>query len=654
MSRVFKKLFELLKTPLGTIAVAAILAFTPLSFVSFFLVLLVTARFIPFRAGIITCLAFSFCITICVFGCFAALAWATGLALNSTLILFLLLLPLAVIAFINKNKPGTNPGFGTDHDELLAAGLALLTMVFITLPLLQAPSGATLLRVVSAGGDNSSHLTMVKVSDLNHGLAYGLNNRVNPMPGAVSYPHTWHFSVTFFSWLLKSLPFGNSDSPTRTLVIFYGSALFWFGLLVFLITRCALRLSRLIVVKKSSIATTVAVLVCAGITAHWLLQLFTNGFQSQIASLVMIMAEVYLLAEAYNQPANKRYVMLLLAGVLAVGSTFMWVFLMPVALGILGLCVLQTAIVNKKLPLAVTLGFVVIGLFMIFQPLLILLFPVGFEGGESMILQRGFINPTSIEALVVITALSAVASMLHGRNQPQRVLFTGVCVALGFSVALMLYQLYAIGELRYFYFKSTYTAIVLGGALLGATAYYFSYKILGNITKYRSIILTIVLVTGALVVWQIKDPTALKYIDGSLNGMSTQTAHAVLLQTARGPKVSANTTFLGNCNRGDDIRASLFTAALTKTMVYQNLPFDQSKHDQNLAFQTAANSLKTSQTPITIVSNDQQITAALKAYLGAEAQNPKLEIIELDQTPETEPISQCPDRIRDIQKFPVQ
>jgi hypothetical protein len=530
------------------------------------------------------------------------------------------------------------------------------SIIFIALPVLKSPSSGTLLRVISAGGDNSAHITMVKASDLNQGLAYGLDNRVNQVPGAVSYPHTWHFSVAFYKWLLQALPFGAFDSTKTLLIIFYGSALLWFGLLVFFMTQCALRVGMFITKKYSGAATTVTVLVCAGVAIHWLLQLFTNGFQSQTASLLMFIAEVYLLVEAYNKKSDERYSLLLLAAILAVGSGIMWTLFMPIAFAIVGTCALQTAIANKKLPpLHVTLSFVGIGLFALFQPLLILAFPVGYEDGESLILQRGFINPTSIEALVIIAAIAAVAAILHGKNKPQRVLFGSLVLALGFSAAIMVYQLHEIGELRYFYYKSTYAAIVLAGATLGAAAYYLTSKVLGSATKRASTLIAgIVLTAGALVVWQIKDPQATQYVDGSLGGMNTRTASAILQQTGRGTAVSANTTFMGNCNRGDDIRANLFVAALSKDMVYKPNSFDQGHHDETAIFKAINLQLRTSQDTISIVSNDQAITAALKSYLGSNANNPKLEIIDLDPDVQTETISQCPDRIRDIQKYPVQ
>jgi hypothetical protein len=652
----FKKLLLLLKTPLGITVAAAILAFTPLALLSYLLVLFVAASFVPFKAGVITRLAVAFCLMTCMFGFIGAAAWVAGLALTVQVVLVLLILPLALIALIRKNKPIQNSTFGTNHHELLAAGLALAAIFFITLPILRSPNGGTLLRVISAGGDNSAHITMVKASDLNQGLAYGANNRVNQVPGAVSYPHTWHFSVAFFKWLLQALPLSGFDSTKTLLVIFYGSALLWFGLLVFLMTQCALRVGMFISRKYSVIATSVAILACAGVTIHWLLQLFTNGFQSQTASLLMLMAEVYLLAEAYNRPSSKRYNLLLLAAILAVGSTIMWTLLMPVAAAIVGVCVLQTALANKKLPqLQTILGFVGVSLFALFQPALIFAFPVGYEDGESLILQRGFINPTSIEALIIIAAICAIAALLHGRDKPQRVLFGSLGLALAFSTAIMTYQLYEIGELRYFYYKSTYAAIVLAGALLGATAYYFAYKLLGTTTKRTArLIASIVLATGVLVVWQVKDSQATQYLDGTLGGMNTRTASAILQQTARGTAVSSNTTFMGNCNRGDDIRANLFVAALSKDMVYKPNSFDQGHHDEAAIFKAIDLQLQTGQNTISIVSNDQAITAALKDYLGAHAVSPKLEIIDLDPDTQTETISQCPDRIRDIQKYPVQ
>ncbi|HEU5187419.1 MAG TPA: hypothetical protein VFT87_02860, partial [Candidatus Saccharimonadales bacterium] len=240
----------------------------------------------------------------------------------------------------------------------------------------------------------------------------------------------------------------------------------------------------------------------------------------------------------------------------------------------------------------------------------------------------------------------------HKSNKTLRVTGLIAAGALLFSFGLMVYQLSTLNELRYFYHKSTYTFIVIGGALLAAGAYHFAQTMFKGKNKTAVTILLVAL--SGLVICQVKDPVWQAYFDNSLGGLSAPTAAAILQQTSKGPIVSANTTFLGACNRGDDIRANLFVTALTKTMVYISSSFDPGGHNQKFVFEAIAVHLRGTDAPITIISSDLVVSAHLRAHLGELVNHKNFTLIDLDNTPETEPITQCPDRIRDIEKFPIQ
>lgn len=639
-----------LRTSTGLLALGAILALTPLRVLSFLIIMVVAARLLPFKSGIITRLAISYSLLVSIIGLIAVAAWFVNLPLNATVILILILALLYIALAINK-KWGQEEqrSLRTDTHELAASALAFATMIFIAMPVLQNPNASQLLRAISAGGDNSAHMNMIKTDDLNQGIAYGRDNRVNTPDGALTYPQTWHFNVAFTKWMSDPL-LNYSERVGMQLGLFYATAVLWFGLLVFFMARLGLRLAELTIGNKGLAGIIGVLAVCGGIAIHWLLQLFTYGFQTQTATLALVVAEMLILVQAFTLAPAKRYPLLLLATILAVGCNFVWVFVMPVTFGAIGLGLLLTIISTKKLPpLYFIVGFAGLTGLALVQPLLFVIFPVAYE--FPMILQRGLINPTSMLALLTIMTIVIGYLVVRSKNTPLRITTIVAGGALAFSIGLMFYHLHTIHELRYFYYKSTYTFIVLGGPLLGvilADLIHQTFIKTPNLGRRVLLLLISISITATgLVWWQIKDPAAIQYTNGTLGGMSPQVAEAIINQVAKGSSISKGTTFIGSCNRGDDIRANQFITSLTPIAFKKGTSFDTGDLDERVVFNAIKTAAGAPPHPITIISSDQVVTSRLRAHLAGNVSN--VTIIELDATPETEPITQCPDRIRNIQ-----
>lgn len=650
------KIGSFLRTTRGLLVVAAILALTPIQAISFFVLLVVAIRLLPLRSmGVITRLLLSFSLSMCVVTFIAVGAWLLHVPITAPEILLLLTGMLAIMLLVQQRRGivASNASWHTNRYELTALAVAVAAMFFVTIPVQQHINAAQLLRVISAGGDNSAHLDMVKASDLNQGIAYGMHNRVNPPGNAVNYPQGWHFNVAFYKWMSEPI-IHYQNHPGKILLLFYSVAVAWFGLLVFFVTRLATRLVEFLPGKKHPLALigVAAVAACAAI--HWLLQLYTHGFEAQTASLTLLAIEALLIAEAYTKPLRKRYPLLLLAAIVAVGCNFIWVFIMPITCGAAAYCIIATAIALRKLPpIPIICTLLLLAALAVLQPLFYLIYPVTFD--TPIILQRGDINATSMLALLTIFAVILSYLLIRWKQRPLRPVAAIATVALIFSLGLMAYQLHEIGELRYFYYKSTYTFIVLAMPLIGVVVYDMLRLIVAT-AKPKKIALgllgALAIAIAVLVGWQLKDPMTQAYVDGSLGGMSGQEALAVIDQAAKGPSTAADTVFIGSCNRGDDIRASLFIASITFDPIRRNTSFMPGELDERKVFKTIADAIHEPGRHVTVVSDDQVVTTQLQAYLGADAHNMK--VVNLDQTPATEPVSQCPDRTRDILKFPIQ
>jgi len=651
----FSNALHFLKTTEGQLSAATVFVLTPLQIVSFALLLIVATRLLPLgKLGIITRILLSLGLSLCMVTFIAIGAWTVGVPLSAQLILLLL---IALLGLLNgqqkrKNIPELR-SWRADRYEIVSAVIALISLTLIITPVLQATNAATLLRVISAGGDNSSHLDIIKTSDLNQGVAYGKNNRVNAPGGAINYPQGWHFNVAFYKWMSDPL-LHYQNRPGKILLLFYTASLIWFGLLVFFITRLALRLGQLAVPKPHVVGLIAAAAVVGGATIHWLLQLFTHGFEAQTAALTLLVMAAFAVAEAFALPAAKRYPWLIVAAILAVGSNFIWVFIMPITCGGVAAGVLATTIGLKKLPSwPVIATFVLLAGIALLQPLFYLIYPVQFE--FPIILQRGDIDPTSMIALLTIFGLGLIYTIARWRVRALRAVMFIAGVGIIFSFGLMLYQLHELQELRYFYYKSTYTFIVIGVAIAGAITLDIVSQFLTPARLKRAALITLctlTVITSCLVWWQIKGPKTDAYTNGSLGGMSGPQALALINQVTKGPAVAADTIFIGSCNRGDDIRANLFIAALTFDPIRHGHSFNPGAHDQNVVFASIKQAMTEPTRNIHVISGDQVVLSHLRTYLG-DVEYAKLTIVNLDTTPETEPIKQCPDRTRDIGKFPI-
>jgi hypothetical protein len=94
----------------------------------------------------------------------------------------------------------------------------------------------------------------------------------------------------------------------------------------------------------------------------------------------------------------------------------------------------------------------------------------------------------------------------------------------------------------------------------------------------------------------------------------------------------------------------LHALALSDPQPHKRISFDPGKHEEKQVFASIALAAQLSDRPLVVFSNDQVLSGKLTTYLGDL--NHKVTIIKMDGTPETEPIQQCPDRIRDLEQFP--
>jgi hypothetical protein len=650
----------LLVTSPVLLVLAELLAFTRVRILSLGLILFVIMRLLPYGSGFFTKLVVSFGTAVGLVTGIATVAWAVHVPLSSGSILSVLFVLVATTYFVMKKRGiATNHPLKTNAHDIASAIVAAAAVILVMWPVLQESSGARLAMVITGGGDNTSHLEMVKINDLNHGLPYGTHNRVNNKYLYASYPQGWHFNVVFLKWLTE--PFIHYQNvPRNFLLLFYVVASIWLGMLMFLMARVSLMIAERLAKARHALASIAVVAVCTAVGLHWILGLFTHGFQAQIASFVVFLLEVFFLIEAFERPAAKRYPALLWAMAAATCINFMWVFIVPVTFGLLGIAALVTIFQNKRLPpWYVWLGVVVLGAFASVQPLLYKLYPLHMD--IPLVMQRGDVQQTSMYSLLFMAAIIGGYAAIRWGNRALRVVLGAATIALAYCLYLFFDQLNAVHELRYFYFKATYLFIMLGALILGAVAYEIMARVLreaprakGHLARVSAVAL-VVLALGAMVTYQVRSPYTDQYAQSTLTGIEVGTAWPLINAVSASPENGYYTVFLGACDRGSDIRASQLTEALAYTNM-NSLPtlpsFNPGTPEESDQFKAIKEAILANSHTITIVSSDQVVENHLRAYLGDQAS--KAIIVSLDTTPETEPISQCPNRTRDLTQFPIQ
>lgn len=634
---------------------SAFLAFSPLRIVSLFAVIYVASRLLHRVPGLISRLILSFLILVCVNASVAAVAWTFGWPLASGIMLAgysLCLLAISIFSTVPTLVPTKKEAF--DRGDLWSLGLAVLVMGVLIVPVMHTFRPEGLLPIIANGGDNSAHIEMVKFNDLNHGFSLGLNNRINPARNQISYPQGWHFNQAFLKWTVETaVPFHNS--PSRLVIFYYITTALWFCAFIFLLLRTVYAITEKLRPQQSELAKLAPLFVVATATAGWLLPLLLNGFQSEIGAFCLILGELYFLLVAFDKKPSTRYGYLMLAALMVAGINYFWVFLTPVAAIPVAVCLVYTAWVNRRLP-PLHIWFVAffVGLSALFQIYIQLTYtsPVN----NPSINARGFIQPTAMYVLLALFLMASVYVYIRSANIRLRLAYLFSVIALLFSLGLMRYQLQTIHELRYYYFKSTYTFIMLVVIILAVA----SYELLGNALRIKppykkipvlghKLLLSLAFVLFAsLGFWSLKSVSFDKLTRGGLLGFSHSQAaklsEALNVNTTEGYHIIP----IGSCNRGDDIRVLLFSHALAyapQSSVGTVASVELEPISRTGLFTAINRFLDVSREPITVLSSDQQIGNQLMDALGDNRQYVKL--VNLDGSPETEPFTQCPERIHD-------
>lgn len=630
-----------------------VLGFTSFAFISLIIILYIISRLLPLPTfGYLGRLPVAYTLIVCGISFIGVFGWLSGVPLSLSLIIAI----LAIVSFIlvlltsykNPHQLTSKLKICTFYDAI-AIGVGILTLILVFIPVMPKPNAALLAPVIIAGGDNSAHLEMIKTNDFNKGYSIGIDNRFDMASNLYSYPQGWHLNAAVTKWLID--PFTNiNDSPGKILLFFHLFSGAWLGLLTLLIARISLHLIDLI--KKSrqqkwlSLGSMGLLLAAVG---GWVIPIFASGFQPQISSLVLFLSSLLFIIEAIRRGAIHRYPILLIALFIVASISLFWIFVFPVAIICAGFFIMHTIYQNRKWPpLYFILGTITIILSACFQLYTQICYPESGGGFDAY----GYM-PYSIEVypLLVLTLIVGLIIYIKKSSPELRTIFKVTVISLIFTVVILLIQLGSYGEARYYYYKSIPTVIVLLTIIFTVLSYSFLvYISKGSLRTlvHKALFVIIVIVMLFSMFMAFRSPEFDAYFNKTAAGISHEQAEHIVSLIGSNPINGYRIAPIGSCDRGDDIRASLLSRALTYTpTAYINkepgVVLTLTASTKEVVYEQIDYFLTTYQKPLYVISRNQSLNQDLISYVGENAKY--LDIIDVDPDPPATVLANCPDRL---------
>jgi hypothetical protein len=467
---------------------------------------------------------------------------------NFSLVYLILSLIVAVYAFNNDVKLSEIRFTIRDclHGVLLAS-----VFVFLTIPLLGASDSKTLEFLHLGGEDNSSQFQMYHYVVKEHAFAYD-NDPSNSgiRQTLTSYPQGSHAALS-----LLTTPFINDVNNTAELLKKYAFGFsFFYSVFIYLIFAvCLLPLRKIknkTVLLLSETAVGSGVLIFGGLGIF--LDLFIYGFFGHIMAYLGLMVILFWISIALNE--NKRAVtfqfetlVFALLGFFLVYSS--WYILAPVAI----IPIVLYVIIHRKLMVEkyrLGLGLIMIPVMLCAYLTYIYLFT---STSTGHILTPGGVVKLEPWWLLFALPAAAVGIVAYRKKQWFNLsLSVAVVAAAAFSLLIGIYHYKKLGHLDYYFYKTTYTVLLLVIILFTANLVSASLSILEKIKRVDLGVIvgviTVCLFTGGLLV-HISSTTKSYYEQKyTLTQESNGRILDLLLDNPTKASSYQDTFFIGSCD----------------------------------------------------------------------------------------------------------
>lgn len=581
------------------------------------------------------------------------LAWTVNIPLGYQKVLLIYsLLAIGLVLFRAKRPQVKMPQVWINHDEIFALIVGLAIFCLATLPVLGNHKIVNVTRVIESGGDNNSHIELIQNIDKHAGYVQEtyLSREQAIEAKQVPYPQGWHLNLN----LIKSSLEGAFGSFTLDTFLYYyhlatavGLSLlaYFFVMVALSLHHGSKRLSKL--AAYSSVG-----LVTGLIFLGPLFGLFVIGFQTHIAALALLLAELFLLLNlrGVKESADRRYI-LLLAVILAAAMPYFYLPLWPIALGaiavfmieVLGFSSLSTVARQWK-QLAIVLALSLLGLGQIIMQLPYL------GGGSSALNETGFILEPNNLLLGILLAGSLIYVIYQYGNERLRLVGQISGLTAIFILLVLLYQIATAGEPRYYYYKATYTFILLTAILLSVGLSQALDSVVKTLAKSRLMFLTLTIAfifISLSLAWLESSKYFRNYWQRDAYGMSEELADAVITIVKQERQNAHRTIAIGSCNREQDIKAMRLARALSANghTAQQRVIVAQAVSPKAINTFFFIKKYLAEEGNLAVISTDRGLQNRLTEYIGPE-NSLKIRFVDLDYSRQEKKNTSCPNLLR--------
>lgn len=338
-------IYKNIKNPFLLYTILIVLAFLPpISAVAILVSVYLTAKYLPLGRGqsLFYRMILSFILIACLWQTIAMIFWVAQTPLTVPVIIVAQVL---IIIFLSRNqgkfKTNLKNTSLVDRADLIAlAGVAVSLLCLSAVILKAGPSFSTLLRFNTTSSDDINHLGLVLSDYNNKGYVYEAPHKVggNAISEVMStYPQGWHITNSLL-WHSISSSISSVSSfrgAEFVLVLFTATRLFWYGLLLYVISRFILNLKNLMWPGGAFAITLFASLMIIGfLQLVWLLEILSSNFSSFMLQIICLITLTDLALEFLREPRHKNNlsIFLVTSSLLVSSLSLVWILAFPVGL----------------------------------------------------------------------------------------------------------------------------------------------------------------------------------------------------------------------------------------------------------------------------------------------------------------------------------
>ena len=464
------------------------------------------------------------------------------------------LLFLAVFFKYRKSITYTNV---IDKDDIPGLLTALFTFTLLMIPFAATATlgPSDFVRLLSSGEDNASHYAILNYNSTNESYSYLSDRESSGLIQSLSiYQQGLHMNEAIVANFLRT----GAVSDFTLLRLFYIFSVLFYALLSYWVVVIGLAAARRIKPTLHYLSwLSILPVITFFVSFNSSINLFSWGFQTQIASYVFLLALTWL---CLNVRKNVLTALLISIQIILICHT--WYLLLPIA-GIIGLMALRYTLKDifkreswKLLSLYIVS--VLVGIF----PIVI---GTVYSEKTNAINEQGGVHILSNGAIVASILVSLIfVYVMRNDHRIRKSIMIGMLMSILMVIFVYAYQSLTIGKLEYYFYKSLYTftlfALISGVALSTMSV----DALLRKFRSFRFVIAGFVLGLSFGFLYNLKPVQARVTINNWYNhAMEPSDAEAVFAVKAN--TKNSDLIYLGDCNKASDYLSNRWAGAILLT-----------------------------------------------------------------------------------------